>query len=191
MVIPGGVPVIVPKELYGRVQVRLEKNRHAPARAKAEEEYLLTNKLFCGRCQRMMVGESGTSHTGQVYYYYKCNSAKQNKGCKKKAVRKDWLENEVVQLIRQYVLTDEEIAQIAKMVVEYQKNENTALDFLRHFQHGDVNDINYRRQLIDCFVNRIFLYDDHMVLTFNTSNNTKEISFDLVEGSDMVEGPPS
>lgn len=254
VVIPGGVPAIVPEELFNKVQARLEKNRRAPARAKAEEEYLLTTKLFCGRCQRMMVGESGASHTGQVYYYYKCGSAKRKKGCKKKAVRKDWIENKVVQLIRQYVLSDEEIAQIAKMVVEYQKNENTTLDlllrqkaelekslsnllkaleagifsattqkrlteleqekeeveisiakeelrakkldeeqvldFLRHFQYGDVNDINYRRQLIDCFVNRIFLYDDRMVLTFNTSNNTKEISFDLVEGSDMVEGPP-
>jgi hypothetical protein len=69
-------------------------------------------------------------------------------------------------------------------------NEGQVLDFLCHFQNGDVNDINYRRQLIDCFVNRSFLYDDRMVLTFNTSNNTKEISFDLVEGSDMVEGPP-
>lgn len=254
VVIPGGVPEIVPEELFNKVQARLEKNRRAPARAKAEEEYLLTTKLFCGRCQRMMVGESGASHTGQVYYYYKCGSAKRNKGCKKKAVRKDWIENKVVQLIRQYVMTDEGITQIAKMVVEYQKNENTTLDlllrqkaeiekslsnllkaleagifsdttqkrlteleqkkeeveisiakeelrakkldeelvldFLRHFQYGDVNDMNYRRQLIDCFVNRIFLYDDRMVLTFNTSNNTKEISFDLVEGSDMMGGPP-
>lgn len=54
-VIPGGVPAIVPEELFQKVQERLEKNKQAPARAKAEAEYLLTTKLFCGRCGRMMV----------------------------------------------------------------------------------------------------------------------------------------
>ena len=253
-VIPGGVPAIVPEELFQKVQERLEKNKRAPARAKAETEYLLTTKLFCGTCGRMMVGESGVSHTGQVYYYYKCGSAKRNKGCKKKAVRKDWIENEVIRLIRQYVLTDKEINRIAKEVVDYQKQENTTLDlllrkkadvekslsnllkaleagiisatiqkrlteledekseieisiakeelrtkkldetqvlnFLHRFKDGDANDINYRRQLIDCFVNRIYLFDDRMVLTFNTDSDTREISFDLVKGSDMTNGAP-
>ena len=41
VVIPGGVPTIVPEELFNKVQARLEKNRRAPARTKAEEEYLL------------------------------------------------------------------------------------------------------------------------------------------------------
>ncbi|MEI3552223.1 MAG: hypothetical protein V8Q17_06585 [Acutalibacteraceae bacterium] len=35
----------------------MEKNKRTPARAKAEEEYLLTTKLFYGHCGRMMIGE--------------------------------------------------------------------------------------------------------------------------------------
>ena len=78
--IEGGVPAIIPKDLFNRVQERMEKNRHAPAMAKAKEDYLLTTKLFCGKCERMMVGESGTSHTGAMHYYYKCgtNAAEQS-----------------------------------------------------------------------------------------------------------------
>lgn len=38
-----------------------EKNKRAPATAKAGVDYLLTTKLFCGLCERMMIGESGTS----------------------------------------------------------------------------------------------------------------------------------
>ena len=38
--------------------------KKTPAAAKAEERYLLTTKLFCGKCGRMMVGECGTSRAG-------------------------------------------------------------------------------------------------------------------------------
>ena len=76
VVIPDGVPGITPKDLFERVQMGVEKNRRTPARTKAEEEYLLTTKLFCGHCGRMMIGEGGKSHTGVIHRYYKCNGAK-------------------------------------------------------------------------------------------------------------------
>ena len=60
---------------------------------KAEESYLLTTKLYCGKCGALMFGESGVSHTGKMYTYYKCAAAKKKKTCDKKAVRKQWLED--------------------------------------------------------------------------------------------------
>ena len=68
-VVPDAIPAIVPKDLFDRVQKRMEKNKRAPARGKADEEYLLTTKLFCGKCGALMFGESGTSATGRTYYY--------------------------------------------------------------------------------------------------------------------------
>lgn len=62
--IPDKLPVIIEKNQFERVQQRMESNRHAPAKAKADEEYLLTTKLFCGKCGKMLAGESGTSRTG-------------------------------------------------------------------------------------------------------------------------------
>ena len=61
VVIPDGIPAIISQELFGRVQERLVKNKKAPARHKAEDDYLLTTKLFCGKCGAYMVGESGRS----------------------------------------------------------------------------------------------------------------------------------
>ena len=87
--IPNGVPAIVPQELFVRVQERMSSNHKAPAKHKAEDEYLLTTKLFCGCCQSMMVGESGTSRTGQTHRYYKCIGVKKHLGCDKKSVKKD------------------------------------------------------------------------------------------------------
>lgn len=58
---PNGIPAIVPEELFERVQERMAQNKKAPAKHKAEDEYLLTTKLYCGKCGCFMVGESGTS----------------------------------------------------------------------------------------------------------------------------------
>ena len=63
VLIPDGIPAIVPKELFDRVQEKLAKNKKAPARHKAEDDYLLTTKLFCGYCGAYLCGESGTSRT--------------------------------------------------------------------------------------------------------------------------------
>jgi DNA invertase Pin-like site-specific DNA recombinase len=43
---PGGMPAIVPQEIFDLVQKRIEKNQHKPAAAKADEEYILTTKIF-------------------------------------------------------------------------------------------------------------------------------------------------
>lgn len=79
IVIPDGIPPILPIELFERVQVRMEKNRKAPARHKAEDDYILTTKLFCGYCGAYLCGESGTSRTGVVHHYYKCVSVKKKR----------------------------------------------------------------------------------------------------------------
>ena len=45
-VLQDAIPPIVTQELFDRVQSKLSTNKKAPARHKAEEEYLLTTKLF-------------------------------------------------------------------------------------------------------------------------------------------------
>ena len=52
--------------LFNKVQEKLAKNKKAPARHKAEDTYLLTTKLYCGKCGALMFGESGVSHTGKM-----------------------------------------------------------------------------------------------------------------------------
>lgn len=52
---PGGIPAIIPEDLFNRVQERMAANKKAPAKHKAEDEYLLTTKLFCGKCGCLMV----------------------------------------------------------------------------------------------------------------------------------------
>ena len=122
------------------------KNKKAPARRKAEDDSLLTTKLFCGYCGALMFGESGTSRTGEVHRYYKCATAKKHKGCKKKTVRKQWLEDLVVNQTMQLVKDDAAMESIIAKVMELQNKENTNIPLyekqLRDAESGIQNMLN-------------------------------------------------
>ena len=138
LVVPDAIPVIVPKDLFDRVQKRLDKNKRAPACGKADEEYLLTTKLFCGKCGALMFGESGTSATGRTYYYYKCANVKRRKGCNKKTVQKDCLEDLVVRETMKLIQDDAVIDKIVQLVMDVQNQENTTIPLLEK-QLREVN----------------------------------------------------
>ena len=146
VVVPDAIPPIVPLELFDDVQEKIAKNKKAPARRKAEDDYLLTTKLHCGYCGALMFGESGTSRTGEVHRYYKCATAKKKKGCKKKTVRKQWLEDLVVNQTMQLVRDDAAMESIIAKVMELQDRENTNLPLyekqLRDAESGIQNMLN-------------------------------------------------
>ena len=125
VVVPDGIPAVVPKDLFDRVQEKLEKNKKAPARHKAEDDYLLTTKLFCGYCGAYLCGEAGTSHTGIVHHYYKCVSVKKKRAeCHKKPVRKEWIEDLVVNETMKMVMDDATVEAIVSMLMDLQDREN-------------------------------------------------------------------
>ena len=244
------IPPLVSKELFERVQERMEKNRKMPAHFKADEEYILSSKLFCGHCETYMCGESGTSATGAVHHYYKCMAVKKKvKPCNKKTVRKDWIEDIVINEIIKIIFDDNTIESIISMVMKIQSEENkeipilesqltatqTAIDnLLKAIQAGiftestkekleeleqekdyikkriaaeklrkpilkpenlrnwfyklrtfNTEKLEHRRVLVDTFVNRIFLYDDKLIITFNYKSDTKEITFKDLNSSDL------
>lgn len=128
IVVPDGIPAIVPKELFDRVQEKMAKNKKSPARHKAEDDYLLTTKLFCGYCGAYLCGESGTSRTGVVHHYYKCVSVKKKRtDCHKKPVRKEWLEDMVVNATMKMLMNDATIDAIVSALMTLQDAENVNL----------------------------------------------------------------
>jgi len=126
VIIPDGIPAIVPQEIFDSVQEKMAKNKKAPARHKAEDDYLLTTKLFCGFCGAYLCGESGTGRN-QVYHYYKCVNTKKRKTCKKKPVQKVWLETLIVNATMKMVMDDKAIEAIVSMVMDLQERESTKL----------------------------------------------------------------
>ena len=204
-----------------------------------------------------MTGESGKSHTGAIYRYYKCSGAKRRLGCHKKAVKKDWIERIAVQYTIQRVFQDELIAQIADNLVELQNTEDNSLPLLRkqlantnreienmlnaiqqgiltssnkerleeleklredlktsilqeelerpqysredivvwisRFKYGDPNNKEYQRQVINIFLNSIYVFDDRLVFTYNYKNDTQTVMLEDIStafGSDLNSRTP-
>ena len=131
IIIPGGIPPIISEDIFKKVQQRMERNKHAPAKEKAKINYLLSTKLFCGKCGALMLGESGYGSKGNMYHYYKCANNKRRKTCDKKAVKKDWIEDLVIRLTKEMVLNDDIIERVADTIYNLQFKENTILKALR------------------------------------------------------------
>ena len=257
MIIPGGVPALVEKDVFERVQRRMEANKKSPGRAKAKEEYLLSGKVFCGTCGGHMVGECGKSRNGTIYYYYKCINAKHGHTCKRKAIKRDWLERAVVVETVTKVLTDEVIDRVADAIIAIQGQENPMIPSIKEqlracdnslknllkaieagiftpttkermeelerqkeelnisliraqmaqpvftkeeivkwisrFKYGNINDKAYQREMIDTFLNSVYVYDDKIVFTYNFRDHAATVTLDEIEYvfcSDVNDCPP-
>ena len=135
--IEGGVPAIIDHETWEKAQKMMVKNQRAPAKRWDKTDYLLTDKLFCGRCGGPMSGISGTSHSGEKHCYYTCaNRHKKTggNGCKKKNVRKNWIEDLVLRHVA-YVLSQdallEAIADKCYEVYMADKHDTSYVDSLK------------------------------------------------------------
>lgn len=91
-------PRIVSQEIMDKVAIRLARNKKG--RGNKTAPYLLRFKLFCGYCGCPMAGESGTNAKGNREFYYKCYGKKKlHNGCQKQQIRKDRLEEIVLNSI--------------------------------------------------------------------------------------------
>jgi hypothetical protein len=68
--------------------------------------------------------------------------------------------------------------------------EEQVIYWLNRFKGGDVNDPEHRRAVIDSLVSAVYVYDDKIVLTFNSGNVTKTITLGDVEVSDLAKCAP-
>jgi len=132
--IEGAVPAIVSKEVFFMAQKELKKRRTSKQVAAPRAEYLLSGKLFCGHCKKKMVGVSGTGKSGGKFYYYYCSSARYKKGCNKKHVQRDWLEDLVVSETLKHILQPDAIKYLSDKLYEIQladKSQDEELEFFK------------------------------------------------------------
>ena len=80
---------------------------------------------------------------------------------------------------------------ISILQAELQKPRYTKEQIVRwisQFKYGDADSIEYRKRIIDTFVNAVFLFDDKLVITYNFKGGTETITLKDIEaayGSDL------
>lgn len=253
-VIKDGMPVLISKQLFDEAQLKLDFNKKFGAQnARGLDEdnsprFWLTGKLYCGECGESMQGTSGTSKTGAKHYYYSCNDqhkGKRGKGCKKKPVKKEWIENYICLVLTDYLSDTANLASLAVDMAEYYKREYTdhkyldslkanlastekaidniikaiiagasgetinnelqkyeeqkkaltetiqveeiryntlqdkisATKFFEKYMNADLNDSSTRELVLDYFVDKIYLYDDRVIITGNFDDRERGMSF--------------
>mgnify|MGYP002666981431 CR=1 FL=1 len=130
------------------MQLRVGKIKNAPARNKAKVVYLLSGKIFCGHCGSKMNGNCNAGN----YCYYQCYGKKNgNVDCKKKNIRKEFIERLVAQDALS-LLTDEYIEQIATIACEKNQHEielDSALPTIRDRIHQVDLSLNHLLKAIE------------------------------------------
>ena len=137
-------PQIVPQDTFQRVRDKVLKNQYGKNSIKVV--YLLRNKLKCGYCGQTIIGEMGTAHNGERKYYYKCRGRKARlNDCKKSAIRKDVLENIVLDTVITELKKPHIMESIINGVLQVQERQaqcNTVLNLLIKEQRQTDNAIN-------------------------------------------------
>lgn len=118
--VEGAIPAIIDDDLWKRAQTMLKLNKQKSTKLSAKVDYLLTGKLYCSACGRLMKGTCGrSSGNGEVYRYYICS----NSECSSHTVSKDLLEKKVVQSICDNLLQPDTLDALADELFAVQQEE--------------------------------------------------------------------
>lgn len=120
-------PAIISKSDFSRAALRMANRKRTakdgiPMSARRSPEYALTGIIYCGECGRTMTGYSGRGQNGDRYYYYRCNSnnnrCRQTEKikCKNHPIRRNRLEDLVLQTTVNILSDKEAVAAIAEQV---------------------------------------------------------------------------
>lgn len=143
-------PRIVPQETFEAVKSKIESNKHG--KHKPDIVYLLKNKVRCGYCGKPVSSDAGTSRNGSVMRYYRCMGTRFHKSgkCTLKPIRKEVLENLVLETTLEAFATPANISMFADIVMELlnkESNNNSVLNLLK----ADYNKVEKAiSNLLDC-----------------------------------------
>jgi len=126
--IPGGCPAIVSQDLWERVKIRMETNKRISGAFSAKEVYILSGRIFCGKCGASMTGKRARMGRNKtVYSYYECSARKSKRTCDMKPINKDFVEQKVIDALYKNLFCDEAIEDATNMIYNYAVSRNTEI----------------------------------------------------------------
>lgn len=164
--VEGGVPAIIDRDTWLAAQHRLHTKKNPVGRSRSVADYLLTGKLFCGRCASPMVGISGTGKMGEKYYYYVCQGRRVAHSCKKENAPKAWVEDMVCQYVMDLVLQQQVIEWMADCVVDYQR---------RHRDDGTVRALSAQLAQVQAARKNVMAAIEAGIFTASTKDRLLEL----------------
>ena len=134
--------------------------------------YLLRNKMKCGYCDKSVTSESGMSRNGTVVRYYKCSTRKKDSTkCHKAPIRKEILEQLIVDATVKVLDNPETIDLVADRVLEAhdKRLRDTAVINILEAERDRIRNALKKepRLMIKLLVKEVILYDDKVEIYYN------------------------
>jgi site-specific DNA recombinase len=149
IVVDNGLPRIIDQETFDIVQHKLQVNRKSGGRFSAKELYLLSGLIFCGECGAWFYGNTRRCGRNKSRYSsYRCANRANHKGCRNKEVRREYIENFVLDELYQALFSANSIAKLAAMLTDYNRKKSEE-------QNGEVSLALDELKGIDEKVNKI------------------------------------
>jgi site-specific DNA recombinase len=129
VVVEGGCPAIVSKELFDTVQTKMNANAKNGGKFKAKEVYLLTGLIECGECGFSMSGNA--RHCGRnrhdktkpKYVTYRCGNRAHKNGCTNTELRREYLEYYVLDELNRRLFSESSIKKLSQMLADYNNHK--------------------------------------------------------------------
>lgn len=142
VVVEGGMPAIIDRETFDRVQLILRSKKKPRGKQRCNDDYILSGRIYCGKCGAPMTAQAGTSCTGHKFNYYSCNRRRYEHACDKRNVPKEKLERRVAEAVKQ-ALQDDDL--IETIVSGYAAALDEAFDDTQKtLLQAELDDVNMR-----------------------------------------------
>ena len=127
--IPGGVPAIVDRALWERVNQRLQSNKRNGGAFKAKEMYLLSGLIYCGECGYAMHGNGRYPAPDRPKVItYRCGHRSNNLACNNKEIKRDEVERFVIDQLQTYLCNESNIPKLTAELNQYVAQNSTGND---------------------------------------------------------------
>jgi len=152
--IPKNHAPLISEDEYQKVQ-NIMKQRYT-TKVKLKSDFILSGILKCS-CGSSMSGISGTSKNGQKHHYYSCINKIKKGICKQSNIRRDWLDDLIINAFRTEIINKKTIRTITQQTVESISNKNKKI-------HDEIKRLKNQFQTIknkyDKLLNLVETQDD-------------------------------
>lgn len=164
-------PRIVSADVYDIVRNKTKANKYG--KRSTEVIYLLRHKLTCGYCAEPISAECGTTSTGQKRRYYKCLGRKRHNGCKKSMVRKELLENFVLDNIIKILHKPQIMECVVNNIMQAQNNQSNNRTLL--------NTLNKDKKQAEFALQNVMKAVEQGIINNTTNKRIKELESTIEE----------
>ncbi len=121
--VEGGIPQIISKEDFVKVQELMNKRRRKTATYKAKEDYLLSGKIICGECGSTYAGNARRSKNS-TYISYTCTKKNGREKCRNRGTQRDLIESIILNKLSEKVFDVKILPEIISRYNDFALSKN-------------------------------------------------------------------